>query len=338
MANRPEAAQAELVPLVAALSKQMLFADPPDHTRLRGLVNKAFTPRTVEKLRLRIRQIADQLLDRAAAAGEMDLIHNFAFSLPATVICEMLGIPAEQRDQFKVWSDDAASWVGNVTGDLEVDRRTQRSLVEASDYFAAFGAELRTAPRDDVLSALVHAEQDGESLSLDELMANAMLLLAGGHETTTNLIGNGLLALMRNPDQLQRLREDPGLVRTAIDEFLRYDSPAQLVARLAVTDMAVGDQTFSPGTVLGFLIGAANRDSRQFDQPDRLDVGRPDNKHLSFAHGIHFCLGAALARAEAEIAITAILERFPNLRLATSEPRFLPNFTLRGLESLPVTW
>lgn len=338
MENRPESARAELAPMVNALSRQMLFADPPDHTRLRSLVNKAFTPRTVEGLRSRIAEITGRLLDQVAGRGEMDVIRDFAYPLPATVICEMLGIPLEQRDQFKRWSDDVAAWIGNMEGDPEIDRRTQRSLAEAGDYFAAFGAELRENPRDDLMSALVHAEEDGDGLSLEELMANAMLLLAAGHETTTNLIGNGLLALLRNPEQLQRLRQDPQLAGTAVEEFLRYDSPAQLVARLAVTEMEVAGQALPPGTVVGYLLGAANRDPRQFENADQLDVGRQNNKHLSFAHGIHFCLGAALARAEGEIALTAILDRLGNLQLAAAEVRFAPNFTLRGLESLPVIW
>lgn len=338
MANRPQSAQAELTPLVSALSKQMLFADPPDHTRLRSLVNKAFTPYTVEKLRSRIRVITDQLLGQAAGNGEMDIIRDFAFPLPATVICEMLGIPPERRDHFKRWSDDAAAWVGNVEGDLEIDRRTQRSLEEAGDYFAKFGAELRKQPRDDVLSALVLAEEQGERLSLEELMANAMLLLAGGHETTTNLIGNGLLALLHNAEQLERLRDEPELAGAAVEELLRYDSPAQFIARLTPVEMDIAGESIPAGTVVGFILGAANRDPLQFKQPDRLDISRENNRHLSFGHGIHFCLGAALARAEGEIALTAVLQRFPKLHLTTDDPRFAPNFTLRGLQSLPVAF
>jgi cytochrome P450 len=335
---RPPERETEIEPVVRVGSKQMLFADPPDHTRLRGLVSKTFTPRVVERMRTRVEQLVDALLDKVADKGEMDVIRDLAYPLPAIVILDVLGLPQEERDQFKAWSVDLANFLGNVVGDPEIDRQAVRGVVDAVDRFATLADELRQSPRDDLLTALVQAEEAGDRLSREELLANTMVLLLGGHETTTNLIGNGLLALLRHPDQLQRLRDDPSLLPTAVEEFLRYDGSIQSIARIATVDQEIRGKLIRAGQRVMTVLGAANRDPEQFERPDELDVGRHPNRHIAFGLGIHFCIGAPLARLEAPIAFRAILERFPNLRLATDRVEWQPNPIFRGLKALPVAW
>jgi pimeloyl-[acyl-carrier protein] synthase len=338
IARRTETMQEELRPLYAVLTKQFLFLDPPDHSRLRGLVNKAFTPRVVERMRSRIEALVAGLLDAVAARGEMDVIRDFAYPLPATVILEIIGLPPEMRDDFKAWSVDFASVLGNVHLDPEVDRRAQRSILTALGAFSTVVSGLHEKPGDDLLSGLAQAEEQGDRLTIEELLANTMLLLLGGHETTTNLIGNGLLALLRHPAELQRLRDGPALIATAVEEFLRYDSPIQLTGRAALTDLELGGKRIQKGQLATVFIGAANRDPERFSAPSRLDLGRKDNRHLSFGYGIHFCLGAPLGRLEGEIAIGEVLRRFPELRLASDKIEWQPNYTFRGLKALPVSW
>jgi cytochrome P450 len=333
---RPPEVRAELQPLFDAIANQMLFSDPPDHTRLRGLVSKAFTPRVVQRLRPRIEQIVDDLLDPAVERGSLDVVHDFAYPLPAIVITEMLGIPPAERDQFKAWSDDFATFLGNTHGKPEIDRRAHRSIDEAGTYFQSVARQLREHPADDLLSLMVTAEEQGDRLSGDELLANAFLLLAAGHETTTNLIANGLLALLQNPDQLRRLRDDPALIATAVEEFLRYESPVKLIVRAAPSDLEVDGHQIAKGEVVLFHLAAANRDPEQFSEPNQLDVGRKPNPHLAFGLGIHFCLGAPLARLEGQIAIGRVLERFPNVRLTAETVEWQPNPTFRALKALPV--
>jgi cytochrome P450 len=333
---RPPEHQAEVAPLFHALARQMLFADPPDHTRLRALANRAFTPRAVERMRARIQTIVDELLDHAAAADAVDLIHDFAYPLPAIVISEMLGIPRSERDEFKRWSDAFGLLLANVHGDVEIDRRAGQNIQEANAYFAAAARRLREQPQNDLLSALVLAEEQGSHLTEEELLANALLLLAAGHETTTNLIGNGALALLRHPEQRERWRANPALAPIAVEELLRYDSPVQLTVRAAPTDREVGDQLIRQGQSVLCVLGAANRDPEQFPRPHALDLGRQPNRHLAFGAGIHFCLGAPLARLEGQIAMNTLLARFPDLRLAGPPPEFQPNHVFRGLKVLPV--
>jgi cytochrome P450 len=336
--RRPAAMQEELRPLIAVLTKQFLFLDPPEHARLRVLASKAFTPRVVERMRARIEQLVSGLLDQVAGRRAMDVIRDFAYPLPATVILEILGLPPERREQFKAWSVDFAAVLSNVHLDPEIDRRAQRSILAALDVFRSIADQLRAAPRDDLLSGLVLAEERGDRLTIEELLANTMLLLLGGHETTTNLIGNGLLALLRNPDQLARLRDAPGLIDMAVDEFLRYDSPIQFTGRTPVEDIEIDGKLIQKGRLATLFLGAANRDPARFPEPNRLDVARRDNRHLSLGHGIHYCLGAPLGRLEAQIAIGAVLRRFPRLRLATEAVEWQPNFAFRGLKALPVAW
>jgi pimeloyl-[acyl-carrier protein] synthase len=316
----------------------MLNADAPRHTRLRLLVNKAFTPRTVEELAPFIRNFVDNVLGAAQSRGRVDLMADLAFPLPATVIAEMLGVPPEDRDRFKKWSDDSTAAVSNLPSNLPSDvlRKSVAATEQLKVYFGGIIAQRRAEPRDDLISALVKAHEAEDRLSEDELLANSMLLLTAGHETTTNLIGNGTLALLRHPDQMRRLRDDPSLIPSAVEELLRYDSPVQFTSRILKADLPLGGKVLRAGQAVLLVLGAANRDPEQFPDPDRLDVGRPDNKHIAFGLGPHFCLGAPLARLEGRIVFEELLRRTPGLRLDGPPPRYRQNFNLRGLESLQV--
>ncbi len=321
-----------------AMGLSMLDRDPPDHTRLRGLVNKAFTPRVVEALRPHIQKIVDGLLARVEGAGTMDLIEEFAYPLPVTVICQMLGVPVEDRERFKQWGLDIARGLDAILlpADSDVARRSAAARRALAEYFRALIAERRAAPRGDMLSDLIAAEEAGDKLSEDELLATCILLLVAGHETTVNLIGNGTLALLRHPAQLRRLRENPGLIASAVEELLRYDGPVQRTARIPSADVTFDGLTIGKGEMVMPFIGAADRDPAQFPDPDRLDITRTDNRHIAFGWGIHFCLGAPLARVEGQIAISTLVQRLPKLALATDRPEYRQSLTLRGLTTLPV--
>ena len=325
---------------VPAMGLSRLDRDPPDHTRLRGLVSKAFTPRVVEGLRPRIQQIVDGLLDGVTARGSMDLIEEFAYPIPVIVICEMLGVPVEDHERFKGWSLDIARgldliWLGPES---EVGRRSVAARQSLAEYFRGLIAQRRAAPRGDLLSGLIAAEEAGDKLNEVELLATCILLLIAGHETTVNLIGNGTLALLRHRDQLQRLQRDPGLIAGAIEELLRFDGPGQRTARIPSEDIVIGGRTIAKGEMVMPFIGAADRDPVQFPDPDRLDIGRADNRHIAFGWGIHFCLGAPLARIEGQIAISTLVRRMPKLELATAQPEYRQSLTLRGLKALPVSF
>jgi cytochrome P450 len=321
--------------LVEMQGHWMLIKNPPDHTRLRGLVHKAFTPRIVEQMRSRIQAITDGLLDRVQAAGQADLIADLAYPLPVTVIAELLGIPPEDHEQFHDWSDALAHSL-DLTDEQEIYDRASRAAVALTEYLRKVTAARRRQPQEDLLSALIAAEEGGGRLTEDELYATVALLLLAGHETTINLIGNGVLALLRNPDQLSRLRENPALLRPAIEELLRYDGPVQMTSRMALDDLEIRGQTIRAGQQVAFLLGAANHDPERFTAPQMLDISREPNQHLAFGSGIHYCLGAPLARLEGQIAIGALLRRMPELALATEAPEYRDNFVLRGLRSLPV--
>ncbi len=317
--------------------RPFLILDPPDHTRLRGLVSKAFTPRVVEGLRPRIQQLVDELLDKAADAGSMEVIEDLAYPLPVTMICELLGVPPEDRSTFKEWSRDLAR--GQDPPEVMSPDVAKRSVQAMSSLMAFFGdlcKERRKSPRDDLLSALIAAEEEGDRLTEEELLATCVFLLAAGHETTVNLIGNGALALLRHPDQLERLRDDPSLAPSAVEEFLRYDPPTQLAWRTALEEIEIGGRTIGEGQQIILLLAAANRDPDQFSHPERLDIARADNHHLAFGHGIHFCLGAPLARIEGEIALGTLVRRFRGLEVRTEALEYEENIVLRGLRSLPV--
>jgi cytochrome P450 len=322
------------------LGLSMLDRDPPDHTRLRGLVSKAFTPRALEGLRPHIQQIVDGLLDEAQRRGSMDLIEEFAYPLPVRVICEMLGVPVKDHERFKQWGLDIARGLDAIMlpPDSDVAVRSIAGRRALSNYFRELIAERRAAPRDDMLSALIAAEEAGDKLNEDELLATCILLLVAGHETTVNLIGNGTLALLRHPAELRKLRENPGLITTAVEELLRFDGPVQRTARIPSEDITIGGVTIGKGEMVMPFLGAADRDPAQFPDPDRLDITRADNRHIAFGMGIHFCLGAPLARMEGQIAINTLLARLPRLALATDRPKFRQSLTLRGLETLPVSF
>ena len=313
----------------------MLILDPPDHTRLRALVSKAFTSRAVDALEARIRAIAAALLDAIDDPGGFDLMAAVAQPLPIIVIAEMLGVPTEDRDRFKLWSAQRARML-EPTASLRERAIAQDASREFDAYFRALVAMRRSAPRDDILSALAQAEDGGERLSEREMLNTLRLLLIAGNETTTNLIGNGMLALLDNPDQLARLREDPGLIPAAVDELLRFDSPVQMTFRRVRADCAVNGFEVRVRDNVAVLVGAANRDPDVFEEPDRLDVGRAPCPHLSFGRGIHHCLGASLARLEARIAFQMLLERFARIELLGGRPKFRDGILLRGLRSLPL--
>jgi pimeloyl-[acyl-carrier protein] synthase len=324
-----------MAPVLRALSQQMLFSDPPDHTRLRGLANKAFTPRVVDGMRARIQQLADRLLDRLDASRPADLIADFAGPLPVYLIAEMLGVKQVPMRRFKAWSDDLALFIGGTTLPMPVVlARGARGMLQLRRCLRAAVRERRRNPEDNLLGELIRAEEQGDALTEDELVSNAVLLLVAGHETTTNLIGNGLLTLLRNPDQLRLLRDQPDLIERAVEEVLRYESPVQWTGRIAVEELEINEVRVPAGQRLAFGMGAANRDPVQFPLPDQFDIRRADNRHVAFSHGIHFCLGAALARLEGQIAIGTVIQRYPNLRLTEERLQWRPNFTLRGLRSL----
>jgi cytochrome P450 len=313
--------------------RTLLLMDPPDHTRLRKLVSKAFTPRTVERLRPHVAELVEGMLDQVDPAG-FDLLSAVGFPLPVTVICELLGVPAEDQHLFGPWSSDASRM---LDGDLD-DAAMQRGILafmQLVNYLNAIFEERRAHPRDDLLSALLAAEEAGDRLSEEELRTTVVLLFVAGHETTTNLIGNGTVALLRQRDQWERLVADPSLVPGAVEEALRFDGPVHLTARTATVSTEIDGVTVEPGQGLVTLLAAANRDPARFPDPDRLDIARPDNQHLAFSHGIHYCLGAALARLEGQEYLKAVTRRFPTLEL-TEEPVHREHFVLRGYQSVAV--
>jgi cytochrome P450 len=333
-------ARAQVAELLKTLGLWAVFNDAPAHTRRRGLLNKAFTPRAVMALRPLIERIVAHLLSRMAARESMDLIAEFAYPLPASVIAGMIGVPIEDIDRVKTWSDEIAAFVGSALATPDKRARGERGVREMSAYFREIVADHRKHPKDDILSGLLAAEESGSGFSEDELVASCILLLFAGHETTTNLVGNGVLALLRHPAAHAALREDHALAAKAVEEMLRYDGPTQAMTRIALEDVrldgaspviATGDRVFA-------LLNAANRDPRIFADPDRFDVTRGDSRHLSFGFGSHFCLGAPLARLEGQIAVAALVERLPDLALAIEAPEWSDSFVLRGVKSLPVRY
>ena len=328
-------------PVFRSMSHWMLQQDPPDHTRLRGLVVKAFTARRVEDMRPRIQQIVDRTLDEVIPHGRMDLIEDFAFKLPVTVICDMLGIPEEHREAFYRSSREGGRLLDPVPlSKAEIAEGNAGNAVSTA-YFQHLFELRRKHPGDDLTTQLLQAEEDGAKLSHEELTANIILLFGAGHETTVNLIGNGLLALHRNHDQLALLKARPELITNAIEEFLRYDSSVQLTGRVALEDIEdLGGRRIPKGEAVLCLLGSANRDPAVYpDDPEQLDITRANVKPLSFGGGIHHCLGAQLARIEAEVAIGTLLRRLPELKLDDPDnPEWRPTFVLRGLKRLPAHW
>jgi cytochrome P450 len=327
-------------PVYRSMSHWMLQLDPPDHGRLRGLVVRAFTARRVEDMRPRIQAIVDEIIDRVEPRGAMDIIADFAFRLPVTVICDMLGIPEKEREVFFTSSRDGGRLLDLAPlSNAEIAQQNAFNLAMA-EYFRRLFDLRRREPGDDLTTKLVQAEQDGDKLTNEELIANVILLFGAGHETTVNLIGNGLLALHRNPDQLRLLQNDPSLIANAIEELLRYDSSVQVTGRTALEDVDdIRGIPLAKGQSVVCLLGSANRDPAVYADPDRLDITRADVRPLSFGGGIHYCVGAQLARIEGEIAIATLLRRLPNLRLDDPDrPDWRQTFVLRGLNKLPASW
>jgi pimeloyl-[acyl-carrier protein] synthase len=321
-------------------SRDMLFRDPPDHTRLRSLVSRAFTPRVVEEMRPHIQGIVDGLLDRVEGSGGMDVIEDLAYPLPVRVICEMLGVPTSDQEVFRQWSADIARSLDAALfpADSGVGTRGQEASDALKEYFRSLIAVRRKHPQPDLLSGLIAAEEQGDKLTEAELLSTCVLILIAGHETTVNLIGNGLLALLGNPDQLRALANDPGLIQTGVEELLRYDGPVQRTSRMTMADVEIGGKKIAKDSVVVAAIGAANRDPAVFADPERLDVARKDNRHIAFGFGIHFCLGASLARIEGQVAIGTLLRRMPALKLVSDIPEWRESSVLRGLKTLPITF
>lgn len=319
--------------MYAVVNRHLLNVDPPDHTRLRGLVHKAFTPRMVENLKPRIEQIAEDLLDKMQDSSEGDLISDYAFPIPITVIAEMLGVPVEDRDRFREWTQALV-----FEGDAD---RSDTAVMEFVGYMNAMIDERQAGKKDDILSALVHAEDDGETLDRLELLSMIFLLLVAGHETTVNLIGNGMLALLQHPDQHQKLKDDPGLIRPAVEEMLRYNGPVETSTnRFAFEDVEIGGRTIRTGDVVLVSLVGANRDPAEFDNPDKFDITREPNRHIAFGGGIHYCVGAPLARMEGTIAVNALLKRLPNLQLNADAASLEWNSSilLHGMKAMPVRY
>jgi cytochrome P450 len=321
-------------PMFRPLERTMVDLDPPDHTRLRQFVHKAFTPRLIEQMQDRVQTLANDLLDAVARKGEMDLIREYALPLPMTIITEILGVPVQDRDKFHKWSK-----VIVAVDQFNANWRVIPAIWKFNRYLRGYFKARRADLRDDLVSALIQAEEAGDRLSEDELLAMTFLLLVAGHETTVNLIGSGALELLQHPDQMNKLRRDSSLIKSAVEELLRYTAPVFMsTERYAREDVTIQGVTISRGEMTLGVIGSANRDETVFENPDILDIEREPNKHLSFGHGIHYCLGAALARLEAQIAINTLLERMPNLRLKGSPEslRWRRSLILRGLAALPV--
>jgi len=326
-----------LNPIAQVMVRQMLFLDPPNHTRLRALASAAFTVRRVERLRSHIQEIMDGLLDAVISKGSMDLIADFASPAPAIVTAELLGVPVADHEQLKDWSADFAEMLGNFQHNPDRFPKILRSVEEMSSYFRSAMQEQRLHPQDGLVSAMMAADVDGAKLTDEEIIANLIVTMVGGQETTTNLIGNGILTLLRNPEAMKRLRNDSSLVPSALEELLRYESPSQHTARLAPDDAELGGKQIRKRQAVIAVMGAANRDPERFPDPDRLDIERPDNRHVAFGWAAHFCFGAHLARLEGQIAVSTLLQRLPDLELDTKVPPvWRHNLGLRGLTALPV--
>lgn len=325
-------------PTFDILQHWMVFNDPPDHTRLRKLVNRAFTPRAIELLRPRIKEVVDQQLESMREQGSMDLIGDFAFPIPAVVIAEMMGVPAAERDLFKGWSDAIMALVFGAADTPGRRESAQRGLLELAAYLHDLVGQFRRSPGPNLISDLLGSQEADDRLSDDEIVSTCTLVLFGGHETTTNLIGNGIRSLLRFPDQLDRLVADPELLAPGIEELLRFDGPSKMEVRMAMAPIEMRDQTIAAGDQVYFIQSAANRDPGEFDDPDELDLGRSPNRHCGFGFGIHYCLGAPIARVEGSIAIDALIRGLPGLRVGPEPEVWHPTLISRGMQSFTVSW
>lgn len=329
--------QRDLNTLTQVTSKWLIFLEPPDHTRLRKLVSKAFTSGVVERQRPDIQNIVDELIDKVEDKEVMDIISDLASPLPVTVIAKMLGVPAEDCSQLKQWSNDVSHILDPLLS-LETYEHLNQVVVEFKEYFRGLFAERRKRPKEDLISALIAASEQGDKLSEDEMLSTCTLLFFAGEETTVDTIGNGILALLRHPDQMEKLKREPAIIQSAVEELLRYDSPVQHTQRIATENVEIGGKTIRAGDKVVVCLAAANRDPAQFPDPDRLDLTRRENCHLAFLDGIHSCLGAALARLNSQIAINTLVQRLPDIKLQKDTLEWRKNVVLRGLKSLPVTF
>jgi cytochrome P450 len=320
------------------LGHWLVFRDPPDHERLRQLLQSSFTPKQLQSSRDRIETTVDRLLDAVVARGAMDFIRDLAFPLPAMVIAGLIGVPEADIEPIKIWSDRLAAYIGGAVDERDNFTEASAGVAAMVDYFGKLLGERERHSRDDLMSLMLRAEHEGERLTRDEVVANCILLLFAGHETTTNLLGNGLFHLLREPEEAALLRADPALIHDAVEELLRYDCPVPATLKVATEDVSWHGWTIGRGDMVAPFMASGNRDPRQFSDPDRLDVRRNPERHLAFAAGIHFCLGAWLARLEARLVFEIVLRRLPDLELALPEPCWKPMIFLRGLESLPLTW
>jgi pimeloyl-[acyl-carrier protein] synthase len=327
---------AQLAPLAQLMVKQMLFMDASAHTRLRGLASQAFTPARIEVLRSHIQEIVDDLLDAVAARGSMDVIADLAEPLPAIVTAEMLGLPVEDRNRLKTWSANFAEMLGNFQHNPDHASRMLQTVEEMTAYFLDAVREIKQTPREGLIHSLLSAEVNGDRLTEEEVVANAIITMVGGQETTTNLIGNGVLTLLQNPGQMKKLRGEPALTASAVEEMLRFESPSQHTARLCPSDRTLGGKQIRKRQAVIAVMAAANRDPERFPDPDRFDIARTDNRHLAFGYAAHFCFGAPLARMEGQVAFASLLKRFDDLELEPQDLVWRTNLGLRGLNSLKV--
>ncbi len=337
----PVDVQQELTPLRHVLGSRMLLSDPPRHTRLRTLMTKAFSARVTETKRERIEAICHRLLDRVLAQGHMDVMRDVAVPLPGWVIADMLGVPQEDQDDFTRWSRDQVRVYdrsGTMHERIPIMRQGQASMLEMKAYLEAVIAARRAEPREDLITMMIQAEEAGDRLTTDEMIVMCIALLVGGNNSTAHLIGNAILTLARHPESLAQLRANPDLIRPAIEEVMRYDSPVQATSRVAREPITIGGQTIEPGQNIYLLFGSANRDDAQFPDPERFDITRQPNRHLTFAHGPHFCIGAAVARTEAQTAVLAIVQRCADIQLMHDQVEWIEGFAFRGPKSLPITF
>src|SRR5271156_5637274 len=332
----PPSSQAEFTELARMLGLWLIFMDPPEHTRLRKLLNKGFSAGAIEQLRPQVEHIVDQMLKPLQQGSEIDLMHEFANPMPVRIILEMLGIPQELRDTFVDWSRAIAVFRGNPNRTVEETRAAQDALIALTDFFRKTVAERRRNKGSDLISLLIDIEEEGEVLTEEELYAQCIALLFAGHETTRNLIGNGMYTLLKNPQETAELREKPEMIRAAVEEILRFESPVQFTARVLKEDIEVCGQRIPKRWSILCMLGAANRDPKQFKEPDRLDLKRLNNQHLAFSAGLHFCIGAQLARLEGQVALLNLVQRFPEMKLNGPRPEWASTFGLRGVSSLSV--
>ena len=320
-----------------ALEMWMLLLDAPEHTRLRKLMNKGFSSAIVEALRTQVEAMVDGILDRElpAGAGRIDIVHDVAYPLPVRVIAEMLGVPTSQHREFIDWTNAIALFFGSPVT-KETARAAQEAVLAVTDFFRKIVADRRRHKGSDLVSLLIDIEEDGHVLTDEELYAQCVMLLFGGHETTRNLIGNGVYTLLKHPEEMADLRRNPEIIRTAVEELLRYESPVQYVSRVAKEDLEIAGLRIPAGDSVVFLLPAANRDPRRFEHPDRLNLRRLKNDHLAFGAGAHFCIGNQLARLEGQVVILKLLQKFPAMRFEREPPEWVPNFNIRGLKSLVV--